>query len=355
MEQAMRLDDLETPFVAIDEAVLDANIARAQTVVDSAGITFRPHIKTHKLPFVAQKQIAAGASGINCQKLSEAEVFADAGFDDILITFNMIGASRLVRLATLNARVKLTVTADSPEVVGGLGAAFDAANPLAVLVECDTGAGRCGVQTAQAAFALAQEITAMPSLRFHGLLTYPLPNFETRVQAFFAATLALLEQAAVPCPIRSTGGTPSLFNAALVPLATEYRAGTYVYNDRKILSSGAIEVTDCAMQIWATVVSRATENRAILDAGSKTLSSDLLGLSGYGLLPDYPNATIDGLSEEHGHVDLSHCSKRPTIGERVRVIPNHTCVVTNLAETVVFHRDGAVTQILPVAARGRVW
>ncbi len=352
----MQLDDLETPFVAIDETIMHTNIARAQAIADQTGVTFRPHIKTHKLPYVAARQIAAGAKGINCQKLSEAEIFADAGFDDILITFNMIGASRLARLAALNQKVTLAVTADSTQVVQGFACAFGAEKPLVVLVECDTGAARCGAQSPQAALALAQEIIAAPGLRFQGLLTYPAPNCEASVQAFFAATMALLKAANISCPIRSTGGTPGLFNAAKVPLATEFRAGTYVYNDRKILADGSISQSDCAMRVWATVVSRPTEDRAILDAGSKTLSSDLLGMQGYGLLPDYPQAQISGLSEEHGHVDLSACTgKRPAFAERVRIIPNHTCVVTNLAEKVVFHRGGTVTQILPVSARGRVW
>ncbi len=351
----MRLDDLETPFIAIDEAVMDANIVRAQAIADKAGFAFRPHIKTHKLPYVAKLQTKAGAKGINCQKLSEAEVFADGGFDDILITFNMFGESRLARLSTLNKRARLCVTADSMAVVGGLAEVFGDQRPLAVLVECDTGAGRCGVQSPQDALLLAKEIATAPGLRFQGLLTYPSPAAEAKVQAFFAETIALLAQENIPCPVRSTGGTPGLFDAGLVTLATEYRAGTYVYNDRKILSGGMIEPADCAMQVWATVVSLPTENRAILDAGSKTLSSDLLGMHGYGLLPGYADAIIDGLSEEHGHVDLTECIERPKIGQRIRVIPNHTCAVSNLAERVVFHRNGEVTQILPVAARGRVW
>ncbi len=352
----MQIDDLETPVVVIDEAIMEANIARAQGVATAAGIAFRPHIKTHKLPFVARRQIRAGATGINCQKLSEAEVFADAGFDDILITFNLIGAPRLARLAGLHERVKLSVSADSAFVVQGLSAAIRPPGPLSVLVECDTGAGRCGVQSPQAACDLAAEIARAPSLKFAGLLTYPSVGGESAVQAFFQDTMQLLAQAGIPCPIRSTGGTPGLFRAADVASATEFRAGTYVYNDRKILSGGTITLADCAMQVIATVVSRPTSDRAILDAGSKALTSDLLGLQGFGLLPAYPDAVIVGLSEEHGHVDLAACrGARPTMGERLRIIPNHTCVVTNLCETVAFHRHGTVTRILPVAARGRVW
>ncbi|MDX7949671.1 D-TA family PLP-dependent enzyme [Lichenihabitans sp. Uapishka_5] len=351
------LSSVSTPRPVIDEDRLTANIARVQTYMDRVGLAFRPHIKTHKIPAVARAQVAAGATGINCQKISEAEVFADAGFDDILITFNILGAAKLDQLAALHGRIGgLKVVADSAVTVDGLAARFEAGRPLPVLVECDTGAGRCGVQTPEAAVALAARIHAAPGLNFAGLLTYPKPGGARDTEAFLAATLARLEGNGIACPIRSNAGTPSLFDAHLVPSATEHRAGTYAYNDRAMVQAGHCGADDCAMHILATVVSRPTPDRAVIDAGSKAITSDLLGLEGYGAVEGYPGAVIRSLSEEHGTLDLSACEgPRPAIGEQLRIVPNHTCVVSNLFDHMVFHRNGVVTRVEAVAARGRVW
>lgn len=349
--------ELSTPLPLIDEDRLAANIARVQAYMDSHGLAFRPHIKTHKIPTIAAEQVKAGATGINCQKITEAEVFADAGFEDLLITFNILGSEKHKRLIDLNTRISgLKVVADNETTVRGLSCAFSQTRPLTVLVECDTGGGRCGVQTPQAAIALAETIAAASGLTFGGILTYPKANSEEAVEAFFAAVIAGLSARDIPCPIVSNGGTPSLFSAHKVTSATEHRAGTYVYNDRAMARSGHCSLDDCAMSILATVVSRPTDDRAILDAGSKALTSDLLGFTDYGLIMDYPDAVITGLSEEHGTVDLSKVAgPRPKIGDKVRIIPNHTCVVSNLFDVMTFHRAGAVTRVEDVAARGLVW
>ena len=168
------LDQVATPMPVIDEDRLAANVSRAQRYLESHGKAFRPHIKTHKIAAVARQQVEAGAVGINCQKISEAEVFADAGFEDILITYNILGAPKLARLRALHERVaRLSVVADSVAVVDGLAASFEAGRPLAVLVECDTGGRRCGVQTPEDAATLAERIAAAHGLRFMGILTYP--------------------------------------------------------------------------------------------------------------------------------------------------------------------------------------
>ncbi|OLP62074.1 alanine racemase [Xaviernesmea oryzae] len=349
--------DLSTPRPIIDEGRLAANIARAQAYFDEHGIAFRPHIKTHKIPALAQAQVEAGARGINCQKITEAEVFADAGFEDILITFNILGHEKIERLQALNQRIaELKVTADSAETVSGLAACFSAERPLRVMVECDTGAGRCGVQTPDAAAELAGLIAAQPGLRFAGLMTYPRPAAHEAVQAFFTKALARLKEAGLECPAVSSGGTPSLFEAHLAPVVTEHRAGTYIYNDRSMIRAGHCGQGDCAMHILATIVSRPTSDRAVIDAGSKALTSDLLGFSDHGMVVGYPEAVIAALSEEHGVIDLSACgAERPKIGQKVLIIPNHTCVVSNLFDEMVFHRDGVVTRVEPVAARGLVW
>lgn len=351
------ISELSTPLPLIDEDKLAANIARVQAYMDSHGLAFRPHIKTHKIPTIASQQVNAGARGINCQKITEAEIFADAGFEDLLITFNILGSEKHKRLIDLNTRISgLKVVADSEKTVRGLSCAFSQTRPLTVLVECDTGGARCGVQSPEAAIALAETITAAPGLTFGGILTYPKADTEEAVEAFFAATLAGLSARGIPCPIVSNGGTPSLFSAHKVTSATEHRAGTYVYNDRAMARSGHCSLDDCAMHILTTVVSRPTDDRAILDSGSKALTSDLLGFSEYGMIVEYPDAVISGLSEEHGTVDLAKVQgRRPEIGEKVRIIPNHTCVVSNLFDIMTFHRDGIVTRVEEIAARGLVW
>ncbi|MCA0271806.1 MAG: D-TA family PLP-dependent enzyme [Proteobacteria bacterium] len=351
------LSRIATPMPVIDEDRLAANIARAQAYMTAHDLAFRPHVKTHKIPAVAEAQLAAGAVGINCQKLTEAEVFSDAGFQDILITYNILGPARLVRLKALNDRVaSLRVVADSAVTVAGLAAAFAGPKPLRVLIECDTGGGRVGVQSPEAALALAERIAAAPGLRFDGLLTYPAVGGAERVEAFLSAAMALLAANGIDCPIRSNGGSPDIWKAHLVPSATEHRAGTYVYNDRSMVRAGECTHGDLAMHVLATVVSRPTPVRAVLDAGSKALTSDLLGFPDHGEIEGLPGARIVSLSEEHGVVDLSACTAPlPEVGEMVRVIPNHTCVVSNLFDRMVFHRGGVVTRVEPVAARGTVW
>ncbi|MCZ7488726.1 D-TA family PLP-dependent enzyme [Rhizobium rhizogenes] len=356
-EEGTPLDAISTPMPVIDEDRLAANILKAQSYLDGHGKAFRPHIKTHKIPAIARQQLQAGAIGINCQKVSEAEIFADAGFDDILITFNILGAAKLSRLKALNARIgRLSVVADSAATIAGLAGTFDAEKPLAVLVECDTGGKRCGVQTPEAALVLAEKIDTAPGLVFKGILTYPAPGGAEKVESFIRETMALLAAKGIECPVRSSGGSPDFYAAHLVPSATEHRAGTYVYNDRAMLRAGHCAAGDLAMHVLATVVSRPTPDRAVLDCGSKALTSDLLGFSEYGLIEGYEGAKIISLSEEHAVVDLSGCtSGRPEIGDVVKVVPNHTCVVSNLFDRMVFHRNGLVTRVENVAARGTVW
>src|SRR6185369_16375880 len=187
---------IETPAVLIDVALAERNIRRFQDYADAHGLELRPHIKTHKLPRFAKAQIAAGAIGITCQKIGEAEVMADAGLDDILITYNILGAAKVTRLATLARRCKLAVVADNAAVIDGLSAAFaQEPAPLEVLIECDTGAGRCGVQNAADVVTLAQRITASPGLSFGGLMTYPPMCDEAKVDAWLRAARDALSAA----------------------------------------------------------------------------------------------------------------------------------------------------------------
>ncbi len=348
----MRIEELDTPALVVDLDKLEANIAKLQAYLSSHGIANRPHIKTHKIPEIAHMQIRAGAIGITCQKLGEAEVMADAGIRDIFIPYNLLGEHKLTRLARLMQRAAVSVTADSEVTARGLSEAAQMANrQLTVLVEFDAGAHRCGVQSPQEAAALAKYIAGLPGLAFGGLMCYP---NTPQLDPFVRETRALLEAEGLSVARVSGGGTACMWQAHTHRELTEHRAGMYVYGDRATVQAGAMRPEECALTVIATVVSRPTANRGILDCGSKTLSSDLLGLRGHGLILEYPEAVIYGLSEEHGHADFSACPKKPVIGERVTVLPNHCCPVSNLFDHIVGARKGSVELTWRVAARGAV-
>jgi D-serine deaminase-like pyridoxal phosphate-dependent protein len=252
----------------------------------------------------------------------------------------------------LARRTKMSVTADSEFTVKGLSSVAQGEKlELAVLVEFDCGGQRCGVQSPQEAAALARFINSSAGLHFAGLMTFP-SNDQT--DPFVRQTKELLERDGLEVECVSGGGTPNMWQAHNATEATEHRAGTYVYGDRHIIKSGAMSLDDCALTVTTTVVSRPTADRAILDGGSKTFSSDLLDLDGYGTIIEYPEARMHAQSEEHGHVDLSACKNKPRIGERLTVVPNHCCVVSNLFNQVYGLRSNRVEVIWPVAARGAV-
>ncbi len=349
----MDIDDIETPAVLVDLDIVERNLAKLQDYCDRHGIANRPHIKTHKLTRFAKAQIAAGAAGITCQKLSEAEVMADAGFDDILITYNIIGLAKLARLKALARRCRVSVCADSKATIAGLAGAFnDPDVPLPVLVECDTGAGRCGVVTPEQAAELAGDIAAQPGLAFKGLMTYPPAGQVPQVQAWLAEAVALCQAAGHDCTVVSSGGTPDLYTAHQVTAATEHRAGTYIYNDRSLVSRGACGTDDVVLTVLATVVSAPTPRRAIIDAGSKVLTSDLMGMTGFGSVVGHPEIAVDSLSEEHGRLDLAAVPGSLNIGQRIQIIPNHACPVSNVVGLVHLVRGGRVEKTMTVDARG---
>ena len=356
----MTIDDLDTPALLIDLDIVERNIRRMQEYCDAQGLALRPHIKTHKIPALAHRQIAAGARGVTCQKIGEAEVMAAAGLSGILITYNILGAAKLERLARLAHQAAVAVTVDAPEVADGLDLmAAQAGIDLTVLVECDTGGERAGVQTPAQALALAQYIDIASHVRFGGLMTYPL---QPSSGPWLREARALLDAAGLPPTIISGGGTPAAFRTHEYAEITELRVGNYIYNDRTTVAQGSAALGDCAQHVLATVVSRPTATRAILDTGSKALTSDPVrggdttarATMGHGHIVEYPDATIYALSEEHGHVDVSACPPPPALGERVRVIANHACTVSNLFDEVYAHRDGIVEAVWPIAARGKI-
>ncbi len=346
----------ETPCPVIDLDVAERNLRRWQARCDALGLANRPHIKTHKLAGLARFQIALGARGITVQKLGEAEVMADAGIPDMLISFNIVGAPKLARLAALARRTAISAVADSPAVVAGLGAAGRAAGrAISVLVECDTGAARNGVATPAAAADLARLIEATEGVRYGGLMTYPAVGMRRQAAEFLAQARDLVAAAGLASETISTGGSPEMWRDEGLGVATEYRAGTYAYFDRSLIAAGACTVQDCALVLRATVVSVPTPERAILDAGSKALTSDLLGLPDHGAVPALGDARVYQINEEHGYLDISGLAEKPAVGDIVDILPNHVCPVSNLFDKVALMRGGRLLGLTPVDARGLVW
>jgi D-serine deaminase-like pyridoxal phosphate-dependent protein len=300
-------------------------------------------------------QVAGGAKGITCQKLGEAEIMANAGIDDILISYNLLGEEKMARLGALQAKANMTVAADNSTVVAGLPkAAAASGRPLSVVVECDTGRKRAGVETPAEAVALAREIAASKGLQFAGFMLYPTETGWADAQKFYDEALAGVRAHGLEAAIVSTGGTPNLKNLGKLKGGTEHRFGTYIYNDRMQVAAGVASWDDCALHIYSTVVSRAAPERGILDAGSKTLTSDTGGLDGHGLILEHPEARIARFAEEHGFLDLSRSNTRPNVGDVVRIVPNHVCVVVNMMDEVVMVRGEEIIGTLPVAARGKL-
>ena len=344
-----------TPVAVVDLDVVERNIRRVQAACEAAGLKNRPHIKTHKSPLIASMQREAGSAGITCQKLGEAEIFVAAGHTDILISYNLMGEEKIDRLAALVPRANLTVAADNPVAAAALSeAATRAGRTLSVVVECDTGRKRAGVESVGEAIGLAAGIAASPGLAFAGFLLYPPENAMAETQAFLDEATAGVRAAGLDPAIVSTGGTPNLANLGRIRGATEHRPGTYVYNDRMMMAAGAATLADCALTIVSTLVSRANPRRGIFDAGSKSLTADLGKLEGYGFVREHPNARIHALAEEHGFADLSACEAPPAIGDVVSIVPNHVCVVVNLMDTLVAVRGDDIVGEIPVAARGRI-
>ncbi|AKH98824.1 putative amino acid aldolase or racemase [Hoeflea sp. IMCC20628] len=348
------LDTLETPAVLIDAGIADANLVRWQQRCDDLGIANRPHIKTHRSVAWAMRQLQLGACGITVQTVGEAEVMADGGITDILLTTNVLGAAKLERLGAVAARTKLAVVADSDAVVDAVAqAARNAGASITVLVECDTGGARCGIADPSAVSALAQRISGTEGVQFGGLMTYPAAGKRLESQEALQAAISACRSAGLQVPVVTSGGSPDMWSDEGLEPVTEYRAGTYIYNDRALLAHGAATLDQCAMTVLATVVSRPTADRAIIDAGSKALTSDLLGLDGYGLVLEHPEAKLYQLNEEHGLLDVSACAVQPDVGDRIHVLPNHTCVVTNLFDRLYVVAGGQLLGTLPVDARGK--
>lgn len=359
------VDDLETPAVLIDVAVVERNVARMAERARAAGVRLRPHAKTHKTLEIAGLQRGAGARGLSVAKVGEAEVFAAAGYDDLFVAYPTVGADKARRLLDLADRARLAIGVDSVAGAASVAAAFRAAGrTLDVLVKVDTGFHRVGVEPAEAP-GLCRALSEIGGLRLRGLFTHagqgyhqPTPDAVDKVARgegeILASVAEQVRAAGIPVEEVSVGSTPTARVAMTRPGVTECRPGNYVFHDGTQLALGTCSLEDCAMTVLATVVSTSGADRAVLDAGSKTLSSDALRprAGGYGRILGR-ESRLERLSEEHGVVAVAP-GESFAVGERVRILPNHACVVTNLHDRLVAVAGERVEGEWTVAARGRV-
>jgi D-serine deaminase-like pyridoxal phosphate-dependent protein len=364
--------NLDTPALVVDAQKLEQNILRMAAVAESRGVALRPHVKTHKIPSLARRQTEAGAAGITVATVSEAEVMADGGLDDIFVAYPLVTETKIGRAIGLEQRgIRLILGVDSrhgarmlSSLAGGEGITLE------VRLEVDSGLGRTGVPRAEAA-GLAREISDLENLDLTGVYTYRgavlgdgSPTTELaeagRLEGEMMASVAEeIRAAGVPIEDVSLGSTPTAEHAAGVEGITEIRPGTYVFYDRMQAALGVCSLSDCALRVLVTVASRPRPDLAIVDGGSKTFATDVqpkaapLNLTGFGHVVGHPGAVLERVTEEHGMLSVDEDSDLQ-VGDTVEIIPNHVCSTVNLYDEVcVLAADGSTEKVL-VAARGMV-
>jgi len=356
-----------TPYIRIDEATLLANLRRMADYTARHGLGLRPHAKTHKSLHLAGLQLELGAVGLTVAKVSEAETLS-AVCDDLLLAYPVVDGARAQVAATLSKRSNLMVAIDSEHAALVLSQAGQAAgSQIGILVDLDVGPHRTGVPSPAAAVDLMQTVERSAGLTLRGLFCYPGQIWDgkehqgpalRKVAETLQETIDLAARAGLNTKIVSGGSTPTAFQSHLVPQLTEIRPGTYPYNDMNTVHGGYCELDDCAARVVVTVISDAVPGQVVIDAGSKTLTSDRCVPrpdAGHGQIVQYPDARIFKLSEEHGQVDFSGCPTRPPVGEQLTVIPNHICPCINLQDSVwLASRDGALRK-MSIEARGKLW
>jgi D-serine deaminase-like pyridoxal phosphate-dependent protein len=361
------LTEIDTPALVVDLEQMDANIAGMANLTCGTGTDLRPHAKTHKIPALAWRQIEAGAVGITCQKLGEAEIMVDAGLDDILVTFPIVGPLKIARLLHLARRAHMTTVVDSLAAARPLSQAAEAqAMTLDTLIEVDVGYRRCGVSADEAPDLARSLVEACPGLRVRGVLAYEghLYNLAGSGEVAAAATAAydLLGEVAnrlrdldIPMECVSVGASAAVETAVRHPAITELRAGSYIFNDRAQVMMGGATEDQCALTVLTTVVSAPTRDRAVIDAGAKALTfTTLPGVEGYGCIRNHEDAVLDRLSDEHGMISAPSGGKSFAIGERLQIVPNSGSVVINEFSDLIGVRAGVVECVWAIAARGRM-
>ena len=363
----MQVFDIDTPALVIDLDRVESNIQAMASLAREGGVRLRPHTKTHKMPEIARLQVDAGASGITCATLGEAEVMADAGFDDILIAFPVYGEQKLARLQALRTKARVQVSLDSVEVALGLGALGVATGEsVEVFVEVDTGLHRMGLAPGDATVQLVTRLAEIDGITIVGLLTHAGHSYgvenpvertalvSAEVQDLLSTRQRLGERGIVLHEV-SVGSTPTVGEEMRRSGVTEVRPGTYVFNDTTMIRHGVATQATCAAHIVATVVSRPSADRFVIDAGTKCLTSDGVGQAGWIQFAGRDDLSMEFVNEEHGvgRIDLARATSL-SIGDKVLLIPSHACPVINLFDHAVSTRGERVVGQLDIAGRGKV-
>ncbi len=357
-----RLQEVDTPALVLDLDAFEENLRTMQALAEQHGVALRPHAKAHKCPEIALRQIALGARGICCQKVTEAEPFIRAGISDILISNEVVGRQKLALLARLAAEARITVCVDHPEALAALSAALDdAQSAVDVLVEVDIGQKRCGVQSTGELLALAAEVARLPNVRFAGIQAYHggvqhKRSFEQRRSAVEKAAkltarhVDALRQAGYACEVVTGGGTGSVAFDAVSGVYTELQPGTYAFMDADYgaMEWGGATVFRHALFLFGTVISAPTADRAVLDVGLKSTTAE----SGLPQVAGRDGLQCVALHDEHCILVAEAPEARPRLGERLRLVPGHCDPTFNLHDEVVVVRKGVVEAVWPVAARG---
>ncbi len=365
-QPGMSLSDVDTPSLILDLDAFERNLQRLSESLAGRRVMLRPHAKSHKCPQIALRQIALGAIGVCCQKVSEAEAMVEGGVRDVLVANEVVGAAKLKRLATLAQQAKVAVCADDAGNVAELDAAARAAGvTLDVLVEVNVGANRCGVEPGEPALKIAQAIAACKNLRYAGLQAYQggaqhLRGVAERRSAIDAAvagvqkTLALIEKAGLPRGKVTGAGTGTSPVAAARRVYDELQVGSYIFMDvdyaKNDWTESGIPRFEHSLFVWTTVMSRTRPDVAIVDAGLKASSVD----SGMPRVTDYPQAEFLKASDEHGVIRMNGAPGF-ALGDKIRLIPGHCDPTVNLYDHYVCVRGGRVEAIWPITARGAVW
>ena len=352
----MELSDLDTPALIVDLDLMERNIREMMEWCRANGINLRAHVKSIKVPAIAHMLIEAGAKGICCQKLGEAEVMAQAGIKDILIPYPIVGRHKLERLTRLAKQCKLTVAIDSEYVAKKISEqAVKDGCIIRVIIELYM--GRTGVPTPKGVLRLAKKVMRMPGLSFEGIMSYPTDEKT-------GETVRLLKKNGIP--VKMVSGRPDIYPlGSKKPLyheigLTEIRTGIFVLGAGKYYrfqrdkdDPRKVYYADrSALRVLCTVISRPVRDMAIIDGGIKTFST--FDGPPYGYFIDYPRALMNAMSVEHGHVDVSECRRKPRIGEMVTAVPNHPGICLNLHDTLIGVRRGRVEAVWPILARGKI-
>ena len=370
MSDSLNVIPEDTPYLLIDSAKMEHNILKMAEIARTNGVALRPHVKTHKIPRIARQQLEAGAKGITVAKLSEAEVMADAGIEDIFIAYPLVTDAKIRRAIRLGKRIRLAIGVDSFEGARRLSAVAKAeGHVLGIRLEVDTGLRRTGVAYDEGV-ELACVIASLENLNLGGIYTYrgavlggsrtlELEKAGLEEGRLMVSLAHRMRERGFRVDDVSLGSTPTVKYVAQVEGVTEIRPGTYVYYDRMQAHLGACSLDECAATVVCTVVSRPSENLAVIDGGSKTFATDVppgaepLYLEGFGHVVGYPGAVLERLTEEHGMLALG-CDCDLGVGDTIEIIPNHICSTVNLHDEVYLVDEGGTLEEVRVAARGKV-